>query len=84
MSSTGVRSALIQTRTGIKAAWINDNICRFVAPRDDARSSWADEGGCLRAQIGRASRTVVVERSEEVGRPLCPLAFAFALEKEAW
>ena len=37
-SFTGVRPALIQTRAGIRAAWTDDDICRFVAPRDDARS----------------------------------------------
>ena len=41
--------------------------------RDDARNWWA-EGGGPREQMGRALRAVVVERSEEAGRPLYPLS----------
>ena len=36
--STGARPALIQTHAGIRAAWTDDDIYRFVALRNDARS----------------------------------------------
>ena len=38
VSSTGARPALIQTRAGNRTARTDDDICRFVAPRDDARN----------------------------------------------
>ena len=72
MSFAGARPALIQTCAGIRVAWTNDDICRFVAPRDNARSQRAEGRGCPQEQIGRVLRTVVVEWCEEVGRPLCP------------
>ena len=67
-----------QTRAAIRVARTDDDICQFVAPHAQlpwpmTREASGRRGGCPRAQIGRALRAVVVERSEEVGRPLCPL-----------
>ena len=65
-----------QTRAGIRVARTDDDSCRVVTPHALLSCAMTRETSGRKGEVvreRRALRVVVVEWSEEVGRPLCPL-----------
>ena len=57
-------------RAGIRVARTDDDSCQFVAPHALLSRATARETSGWKGEVVRGLRDVVVERSEEVGRPL--------------